>query len=323
MADYLACGNIMLDVVEQADGSMTSPPNLGGPAFFALEGIRLFTPDCKLVSRAGADFEETYGLWMERNGVSQESVKIAAEHCTQHILKYDPDGSGRFSHRSKYGGELLGYLKTSPENIEAAAQTGAKGIYLAQNTDTVFWRDLYEVKSRCGFKIMWEIEAVKVPEGMLQRIQNVIRAADMFSVNLNEASELYHIPKENEEDIINEIMKLPVELTLFRVGKRGAYAVSGNSAVFCRSIDIDRSVDPTGCGNSSTGAAMFAHVAGYDPAMAVIMANIAAGYNAAQYGVYPHFTDDITKSAYAMAHTTYMELTGRQHADLRRKEEQA
>ena len=48
--EYLACGNIMSDRIERQDGSF-SEWNMGGPAFFTLSGIRLWTKACKLVCR--------------------------------------------------------------------------------------------------------------------------------------------------------------------------------------------------------------------------------------------------------------------------------
>ena len=38
--DYIAAGNVMSDIIEREDGSR-SAMHLGGPAFFALAGIRL------------------------------------------------------------------------------------------------------------------------------------------------------------------------------------------------------------------------------------------------------------------------------------------
>ena len=49
----------------------------------------------------------------------------------------------------------------------------------------------------------------------------------------------------------------------------------------------DNEVDPTGCGNISTAAAMWAFFEGYDPLRICIWAAICAGYNALQYGPYP------------------------------------
>jgi sugar/nucleoside kinase (ribokinase family) len=154
---------------------------------------------------------------------------------------------------------------------------------------------------------MWELE--HTGEDALRRVKNVIGIADMWSLNLSEASMLFDIPREREEDMINLIMKMPVEMTLFRVGKRGAYCVTPTNAVFCPSIDIAESVDPTGCGNCSTGAAMYAHLEGYSPAEVVAIANISAGFNAAQFGPYPLFTEVDMSRAQALLKETIRNMT--------------
>jgi len=297
MSKFLCCGNIMSDLVEDGNGVM-SEPHIGGPAFYALTGVRLWSADCRLVSQVGADYSRLYGKWMEDNGLSNESVHIAAENCSQHILKYDK-ADGTFSWRSRYGSENLGYLKTHPEHIEEAITDDTAGFYLAQNTDKVFWEKIAGIKERHNVKMMWELEPPQQEDG-LQRVKDVIGIADMWSLNLTEASALFDIPREREEDIINLIMKMPVEMTLFRVGVRGAYCVTPTRAVFCPSIDISASIDPTGCGNCSTGAAMCAHLLGHSPEEVAAMANIAAGYNAAQYGPYPKFTNEVMNSAEAL-----------------------
>lgn len=288
----------MLDMVEHDDGTQTEI-NIGGPALFALSGIRLFTKECSLVCQCGADYIDKYRGWMQANELNTDFIRVSSDFCTQHILHHHTDGT--YDWKSRYGQQLLGYLKTTPEHIDAATDDTTEGIYLAQNTDKVFWHKLYEIKKRKNFKIMWELEPPDLSDGItqdkLQRVKDILPFVDMWSLNAIEASYLFDLPKDNEPDIIREMMKLPIELTLFRVGKKGAYAVTQNEAVFCESIDITTSVDPTGCGNNSTGAALYAHVTGRTPKEVVTMANIAAGYNAAQLGPYPKYTDDDMRNA--------------------------
>ena len=122
-------------------------------------------------------------------------------------------------------------------------------------------------------------------------------AADCFSINGNEAAKLFNIPRANEEDMINELMKLDVDFTWFRVGIKGAYAIKGNTAVFTPTILGENEQDPTGCGNSSTGAALYAYCEGYDPLMIGAIANVTSSYNVKQYGPYPHYTEEIRAQA--------------------------
>lgn len=305
MIEYLACGNIMSDRVEHEDGTF-SPWHIGGPALYALAGIRLWTDKCKLVTQTGADYVETYGRWLDENGLSHESVLVEAERVNRFTLRYRPDDQG-FTYEAHQTHEYLGYLKTHPYHIDAAAGPGVKGMYWAQNLDRVVWKNLAKVKEKHGFQIMWEIEyggSVRdLPrEFKLERIPEILEIADMWSINHNEASHLFDIPRDEDERIIRELMKLPAKFTLYRVGRRGAYAVTKTQAFFCPSVQpFGASVDPTGCGNNSTGAALYAWVEGYSPDMVVAMANVSAGYNAAQHGPYPRFTPEVMQQALQLA----------------------
>ena len=297
----------MSDIVENAQGEV-SPIHIGGPAMYALAGIRMWTKNCKLVAQAGEDYRNTYGRWMDDNGLTHESILVELEKCTCHTLRYDRQDGG-FNYVSNSGSEFLGYLKTHPYHIDTAATSDVRGIYMAQNLDRIVWKKLDTVKSKYDFKIMWEIEygndTIPLSE-RLQKIKDVLFYTDMWSINNNEASDLFQIPREKDEDIINEIMKLNVEFTLYRVGKRGAYAVTPTEAYFCPSVDpFGESVDPTGCGNCSTGAALYAYTEFGNPLLAVIMANISSGYNAAQYGPYPVITDEVMENVKQMAEQLY------------------
>lgn len=311
MTEYLACGNIMSDIVEQ--NGVESEMHIGGPAMFALSGMRLWTRSCKLVAQAGADYKDTYGRWMDDNGLTHESILVELEKTTCHKLIYNREDGG-FNYVALADNQYMGYLKTHPGHIDAAASSGVRAIYMANNTDRIVWKKLNEVKKKYGFKIMWEIEYGYDYQNAdtreaLQRITETAGYADMFSINHNEASHLFGIPREDDVAIIRELQKLPVELTLYRVGERGAFAVTPTEAYFCGCVNpLGRSVDPTGCGNCSTGAAAYAHAAGYDPAMVVVMANIAAGYNAAQYGPYPVYTEEVMQQAVKMAQELYKQV---------------
>ena len=318
--EYLACGNIMSDRIQSADGTC-SEWNMGGPAFYALSGIRTWTPDVKLVCKTGADFQDTYGKWMQANNVSMESVRYEVEEHTRFTLKYNPDGS--FNHYPHFTAEHLGYLKTHADDIDEACEGyDIKGMYMAHNTDTVVWKNLAKVKEKRGMKIMWEIEYTgKVREQlgvtreqMQDRIRRVMEVADAWSLNHNEASDLFDIPREDDEAIINALQKLPVEFTFYRVGERGSWAVTPTNAHFCPVITpFGPSVDPTGCGNCSTGTAGYAYFAGNHPAMVAAMANVSAGFNAAQRGPYRLYTPEKMALARQLADELYAQMKAEQH----------
>ncbi len=298
MIEYLACGNIMSDNVIAADGS-ESGWHIGGPALFALAGMRLYTDRCKLVCRTGADYVDSYGVWMKENGMSEESIRAEAEHYTRHILDYQREDGG-YNWKSVYGSQAMGYLKTNPDDIDAAATSSVKGMYMAQNLDMVYWRKLEKVLEKHGIKMMWEIEysAASRLTDSIQRIKEISHIAPMWSINHNEASDLFGIPREKDDDIIAAIQSMGFEFCLYRVGQRGAFSVTQSDVYFCGPVDpCGPSVDPTGCGNCSTGAAGFAYADGNNAAMSLVMANVASGFNAAQMGPVPLFTPEIMELA--------------------------
>lgn len=297
--EYLACGNIMSDRIQSEDGSY-SEWNMGGPAFYALSGMRIWTPQVKLVCKTGADYADSYGRWMDDNGVTRESVRVELEEHTRYTLRYNRDGS--FTPTPHFSMEHLGYLKTHADDIdEAAAGCRIKGMYMAHNCDAVVWENLRRIKEKHGLKIMWEIEYAGIyrqqcgisREHMLEKIRNVMRTADAWSLNHNEAADLFALPREDDDAIIRRLQELPIAFTFYRVGARGAYAVTKTAAYFAPSVlPAGPAVDPTGCGNCSTGAAAYAYFQGEEPAMVAAMANVAAGFNAAQRGPYPLYTQE-------------------------------
>ena len=155
MVDYIAAGNVMVDTVV-GDGE-NSGINMGGPAFFALTGLKLWTDSCALRSNVGADFGQYFDEWFLKNGVTQEMIEVKADHCNHSIITYNPDGT--YGGESRYGIQNMGYLKTTPEQLEKYCK-GAKGVYIAQNTDRVVWQQFLDVKRRLGFEMEWEIENI-------------------------------------------------------------------------------------------------------------------------------------------------------------------
>ena len=217
MADYIAAGNVMIDTVIYGDGR-DSGVNMGGPSFFALTGMKLWTDSCTLRSNVGEDFHEYFDEWFHQNGVSQEMIAVKTEHCNHSILSYNPDGS--YAGNLKYGTENMGYLKTTPEELERYC-VGAKGVYLAQNTDLVVWEKFFEVKSRLGFQMEWEIETIWALPEHLAAIESIARRVEVFSLNLSEAAVMFSLSKDDEAEIIERLASWRIPLVFLRAGKRG------------------------------------------------------------------------------------------------------
>lgn len=314
--DYVVAGNVMLDTVRFLDGSQSDRENIGGPATFAYSGIRIWTDSVMQCSNLGADYEELFTPWIKKNQVETAGYKIICDRCNHTYLVYqDVQGGYGEADRESLNEDQdykwlkndawqdFGYMKTTPEEIEAFTNDGqVKGVYVAQNADRTFWRKLSAIKKRDGFKLMWEIEAPWALKHYLPDIIEICEDVDVFSINIAEAQRLFEV--EGDEACIRGLQALPVDMTLFRVGERGLYVVTPTDAIYLPPAKFSDVVDPTGCGNSSTGSALYAYAEGNDPLMVGIMANIASAQNIRQYGIIPDFAA-IREESYQLAGKLY------------------
>ncbi len=307
--DYVVAGNVMIDEVRFADGTTSNTSHIGGPATFAYSGVRVWTDSVIQVSNVGEDSLAIFEPWIKRNNVITDGIKVKCDVSNHSFLLYNEDGTyqsdSTIKHYRSDWHQDLGYMKTSPEEIAQFTEgKKVKGIYLAQNCDTVFWRKLKAFKKRDGFKVMWEIEEPSSHKKFLPQVLSAMESVDIFSINLNEAKTLFDV--KTEDECIEHLKQMPVAMTLFRVGKKGLYTLSKEKVYFVPSAPTDKEIDPTGCGNTSTGSALYAFCEGKDPLMVGIMANVASGLNIRQFGVIPDFYA-VREFAYKQAEQLYTE----------------
>lgn len=312
---YVVGGNVMLDTVRFMDGTRSDQEHIGGPATFAYSGIRIWTDEVIQCSNVGADYAELFLPWMKKNNVETVGFKVVCDRSNHSFMAYkdvsgapaemQPDWGEAYKWLKNDAWQDFGYMKTTPEDLEVFTKgKSVKGVYLAQNADRTFWSKLAEIKKRDGFRLMWEIEAPWALKWYLKDIQEICEDVDMFSINLAEAQRLFEV--ESDEDCIKGLRTLPVDITLFRVGNRGLYVVTQESTIYLPPAPVGEIVDPTGCGNTSTGAALYAYGEGYDPLMVGIIANISSGQNIRQYGIIPEFAK-IRDESKALASRLYQE----------------
>lgn len=154
-----------------------------------------------------------------------------------------------------------------------------------------FWKELAAIRAQTPFPLMWEPGFSDCTAAMCPRLLEIWRILrpEMSSLNHFEAAALFGTG--DQEEIFRRIEALGIPYFFYRAGKKGAWALAGGGRWFVPSIDIlpGRTVDPTGCGNTTTAAAMVGWVKTRNPVMATIMANVAGGYNVLQKGMIPRF----------------------------------
>lgn len=292
----------MLDKVVFLDGSQSGKEHIGGPATFAYSGIRLFTDNVIQCSNVGADYKFIFEPWLQANNIDTRGFKVICDRSNHTIMRFK-DRSGAYCQEKDEvpfsdedywlkndAWQDFGYMKTRPEEISVLTKnTHVKGVYLAQNADRTVWEKLGEIKKRDGFKLMWEIEGPWAYKHYLQDVKTICaESVDTFSLNIQEAQNLFDCI--GDQACIDELQKLDVDLTLFRVGERGVYVVTPTDTIYLPPAP-GPVVDPTGCGNTSTGAALYAYAEGMDPLTIGITANVASSMNIRQYGIIPNFAE--------------------------------
>ena len=292
---------------------------MGGGGFYAYMALRMCTDDCLFLSSVGKDFDDFYGAWFDKNGCSRDGLFVRLEKTMYNDLKYFPDGSYiEYSiYGKKYTDEQLAEMRKSglvflgeedPEELKKQSLKlvdfvsfidEAKGLYTSQALTDENSELLIEHKKN-GCKIMWEIPATSVEiaheaylKGGIEGMKHYLRSIDILSINRNECSIIFE--KETDEEIIPLLKALEIPV-YYRVGIDGAYMIADNKEYYVPMISTvakELEVDPTGCGNSSTGAVLWAWCEGYDPLMTCVIGNVVASYNVRQYGPFLDMSDNI------------------------------
>ncbi len=289
---------------------------MGGSGLYAYSGLRMCTPDSMLVSGVGRDFDQFYGEWFGRNGCVRDGLLMKVDKTTYNELIYYPDD--HYDEYSIYGREYE--RENLPKTVVTALDLApflrdAKGIHISGRMDEQFTQEIARLKSKHGFRIMWEVPESVVDElaGIYSRkglggIQQELAAVDLFSCNRPESFRIFGAHTEEEAIGLLKQLEKPV---YYRVGKNGAYMIEAGREYFVPMISTvppEQEIDPTGCGNSSTAAAMWAYCEGFDPLMTCVIGNVVASYNVRQYGPYPDMSRAAFDQMMAEAEKIYRDL---------------
>lgn len=312
MSSYLCLGLMSPYLINEPD----YPSDIllmGGTAFGALEGVRLFTESCVPVAYVGEDFDDIYEEWMLRHSIAKTFLVPRDLPCPR-IRQQTADHG--FSSRDRKN--LPSFAPDLPL-ISSATGFDTKGISISLSAqDPAFWLELYDQKSRYGFKLVWQYcpdETMSANEQ--ENVRRILSYCDLWSVNMEQASRLFGMPKGDCQEIAEHIMNMPAPLTLLRNGEHGSYVITSSDIVFCEAVRLCETLDNRGCGSVSTGAALYALCEGYAPAMVGIFANTAAGYHASQSGPVDPVSSHIMREILDRISEQYvsMSLTRRKKAE--------
>lgn len=282
MRRYLVCGQVVVDRV-MPHGTQTEPEiRLGGGVMYALAGMKIWTDACAGAAYTGRDFQEYYGQWLARNGLGADWFIPRFEHTNRADLFYLPNGThtmGPGDPNYQNGGDLPDWELVGP----FLCQPGEKALHLIGPDQTELLERL-QSERRKGLLVGYEMDPDPTMPDMLQYIRQVTdHWVDLFSLSCEEVKSI--VPGVRDPKDALEFMCALRCPSFFRVGTHGAYMIKDHEAFYSPMIDVFGSVDPTGCGNSSTAAAFYAMCEGRTPRFASMAGAVTASLNASCSGL--------------------------------------
>ena len=247
----------------------------GGAGFYALTGIKLWCDNVMMCAGLGKDYPEQIGQWLERNNIDLRGFNVRDEKTPINVCVYKNEADW-YSY-TEYGNEHYDSLDCFPEKDHLCDFLDrTKGVYVFRNDDTTFWNQIIPLREKFGFKLMWEIKAtIAIPE-KLASLERLLRHVDAFSINRPEAFSLFGVGR--DKDVIEKLRSFGLPLIVYRVGEEGLYILLNGDCLFAPSFQQYEVVDVTGCGNTSTAAALYAFCEGEPIEMIAAMANVASSH---------------------------------------------
>ena len=306
---YAALGNTLTNNIQYTDGSSVN--EIMGGVVYAASGLRLWQDEVGMITNVGADYDKYYGQWMKDNNLSYKGIRKVTEFTRYTCVEYHPDGTWHeysILPGEYYGAYTAGFTKVRADDLTDEICEGLKGVNIEASLDTLLLKKAREMADKHGFKIMWEIDTDQCKPENLDKLKELVKLVDAFSINGPETCELFGVS--TDEECIEKLIGLNVPFILFRVGTKGLYSIADGKSYFvpCRRYN-GSPVDPTGCGNSSTATGGMAFIEGYHPLMCGIMANLTAHYNVRQYGPVLHMTKELRDEMWAAANEEFERLS--------------
>jgi sugar/nucleoside kinase (ribokinase family) len=267
-----------MDTLVFADGRAEQEV-AGGAGLHALAGAALFSDDVLLVTGTGEDLPQTFGPWLDRNGLSRDGLRFADPHTPRNLLHYIDERTR--TETPIYGDEHFRRAEPNAADLERAI-VGARSAYIFRNDDPAFWDRALALHRQCPFVLLWEIALDACSPAQRPAIEQLVAQVDALSLNLEETRLIFS--RADETELVRLLAAWPAKHIFLRVGGRGSYVIEQGAARFIPSLGVEP-VDVTGAGNAYSGAALVGLAQGLDGAQAAAMGAVAAGMAIRQLGL--------------------------------------
>lgn len=247
--NYYICSTSVFDNLNFKDEIIEDVP--GGAGIYALVGARLWAENVQLVCGVGIDYVEKMGNWYRENAIPMDYLREVNYKTPVNEIYYDTEEER--VEIPEFGVDHYKRFETKPEEFNQLIAQPNSAVYVFRNTEEMFWEHLLNIENKKAF-ILWEIAGDACYPSELEKIRQILKKVDVFSLNFEEASSIFKTT--NYDEIIDNLHKLKVPLIFLRQGKRGQSFLKDGETVFVPSMQSNKVVDVTGGGNSSSGGVL-------------------------------------------------------------------
>jgi sugar/nucleoside kinase (ribokinase family) len=247
--DYVSFG-LILDNIHFPNGKEI-PSVLGGGGPQVVFGMRLWSKYVGFVGQVGSDLPVEILSWFDQSGIDRQGLRIGNQPTLRAVQNLDIDGNRTQTWISDPAVRQE-YLSLAMKRIPQIYQH-AKIYHLGLHPDD--WEnnlDLIQYLKELGALV--SIELFKPADKPLstQRLQALLRSADLFSLNQWEAYSL--IGKKTNQELIQTFIDNGGKLISLRLGSQGSLVANGPTGQeFYIPVYPVTVVDPIGAGNAFCG----------------------------------------------------------------------
>ncbi|MFK4730285.1 carbohydrate kinase family protein [Agromyces mediolanus] len=297
MKQIAILSHIVVDEVHQPGRAPHT--EIGGAGAYAAVGASLAAESAGrslLVSGTGSGDLPMLREWCAARGIA-DGLFVIGEHGPRTRIDYARDGERVETPR--FGLEHFDAHTPLPEHVLVPAEA-LDGVYLFHDDEAPYWAAIERYRADAAVPLLWELSAACTRAERLDAVRERAALVDAVSINRTEALELFGAAALAEA--VDGLRAL-APLVLLRLGEDGSLVIQGDAVVRVPAVPV-AAVDPTGGGNSYTGAFLSAWTATGDPVAAARLASAAASVVVAAAGapiVDEALRERVRRSAAALA----------------------
>ena len=253
MGKIAILSHIVIDEIHEP-GVAQSHVAVGGAGAYAAVGASLVRPqgDSAIVSGVGDRDHEFLASWCEDRGIDPRGLFVVSDSSPRTRIEYFADGER--VETPVFGLEHFDAHTPLPMHIPFAP-ADLSGVYLFHDHGSEYWQHVAELRPKLSVPLMWEISAASCSPESREIVLERAAAVDIFSVNRTEALGLFGATSTREALASLRSMS---GIILLRLGPEGAIVLEHGRTLHVGTDAVDV-VDPTGGGNSFSGAFLAAY----------------------------------------------------------------